>query len=171
VKVLPTRIAGAFLIEPEPVADDRGFFVRTFSEEEFRANGMEMRVRETGVSFSPGKGTLRGMHYQAGADAEAKLVRCTRGAIYDVIVDLRDGSWFGVELSEETPRMLYVPKGMAHGFLTLAGNTEVTYLLSEEYRAGAAAGVRWNDPAFAIEWPIEVQVISERDRTWPAFKR
>lgn len=171
MNVIPTRIAGAFLIEPERVADERGFFLSTFSEEEFRAYGIEMHVREAGLSFSPRKGTLRGMHYQAGADAEAKLVRCTRGSVYDVIVDLRDGSWFGVELSEEMPRMLYVPRGMAHGLLTLAGGTEVTYLLSKEYRAEAAAGVRWNDPAFAIEWPIEVQVISERDRSWPDFKR
>ena len=171
MKVTPAGIAGAFVIDLEPVTDERGSFVRTFSENDFREHGLDLHVRQTGQSFNTRKGTLRGMHYRTAPHGEVKVVRCTRGTVYDVIVDLRDGSWVAVELSENTPRMLYVPKGIAHGFLTLADNTVVTYLLSEEYRSDVEAGVRWNDPALAIEWPIDVQVISERDRSWPDYRR
>jgi dTDP-4-dehydrorhamnose 3,5-epimerase len=167
-----TGVAGAYLIEPEPVADERGFFARTWCREEFLANGLNPGLAQANISFNHRKGTLRGMHYQAAPHAEAKLVRCTRGAIFDVALDLRPGSptyrrWFGAELSDANRSMLYVPEGCAHGFLTLADATEVAYQMSAPYAPAAARGVRWDDPAFGIEWPGEVAVINERDASYP----
>jgi dTDP-4-dehydrorhamnose 3,5-epimerase len=169
-----TKVAGAFLIEPEPIADERGFFARTWCREEFAEHGLNPALAQANVSFSHRRGTLRGMHLQDPPHAEAKLVRCTRGAIFDVAVDLRRDSptylaWSGAELTDANRSMLYVPEGCAHGFLTLADATEVAYQMSAPYAPAAARGVRWDDPAFGIEWPGEVLVINERDRRYPDF--
>jgi dTDP-4-dehydrorhamnose 3,5-epimerase len=170
-----TLIAGAYVIEVERIEDNRGFFARTWCQREFERNGLSPRLVQCSVSFNNRKGTLRGMHYQAAPHAEAKLVRCTAGAIYDVIVDLRPDSrtlcqWFGVELTAESRRALYIPEGLAHGFLTLADETEVFYQMSEFYAPDSARGVRWDDPAFNIRWPAPVAVISPRDAAYPDFR-
>jgi dTDP-4-dehydrorhamnose 3,5-epimerase len=169
-----TVVPGAFVIEPERLADDRGFFARTWCARECAARGLDPRVVQCSVSVSERKGTLRGLHYQAAPHAEAKLVRCTRGAIYDVIVDLREDSpafrrHFAVALSADDHTMLYVPEGVAHGFQTLADDTEVAYQMSEFHAPSHARGVRWNDPAFGIAWPPAERIISERDRGYPDF--
>ena len=167
------RIRGVFVVEPERHDDQRGFFARTWCEHEFAARGLNPRIAQCGTSFNHEKATLRGMHYQAAPHAEEKLVRCTRGAIYDVVVDLRAGSatlhqWFGLELTADNHRMIYIPEGCAHGFLTLADDTEVFYQLSEAYHPESSRGVRWDDPAFGIRWPRSgVSVISQRDREFP----
>jgi dTDP-4-dehydrorhamnose 3,5-epimerase len=171
-----TPISGAFLIELEPHRDERGAFARTFCAREFEAHGLESRVVQCNLSQNESRGTLRGLHAQRTPHAEAKLVRCTRGAIHDVILDLRPGSGslgkhVGVALRAGDGRMLFVPKGVYHGFLTLADDTEVFYQMSEFYEPRAASGVRWNDPAFAIEWPEPVRVISERDAQYPDWVR
>jgi dTDP-4-dehydrorhamnose 3,5-epimerase len=171
-----TPLAGAFVIDPEPIEDERGFFARSFCVEEFRARGLNPRVVQCNVSFNRRRGTVRGLHYQRAPHGEAKLVRCTAGALYDVIVDLRPDSptmqrHFAIELSARNRRMLYIPEGCAHGFQTLEDGTEVFYQMSAPYTADATAGVRWNDPAFGIEWPLEVTVISERDRSYPDVRR
>jgi dTDP-4-dehydrorhamnose 3,5-epimerase len=171
LKFVSTEIDGVFLIEPEPVRDERGSFARTFCEEEFRAHGLDPHVAQAGISFNPAKGTLRGLHFQREPHGEAKLVRCSRGAIYDVVVDLRSGRWVAAELSDRNGRMLFAPSGFAHGFQTLQDDTEVVYQLSAKYRQDAASGVRWNDPALGIKWPLEVSVMSERDRSWPELQR
>ena len=170
-----TRLPGVFEIQLEPKADDRGFFARTWCRAEFEAQGLHPRLVQCSVSFNTRKGTLRGMHYQAPPHAEAKLVRCTRGAIYDVVIDLRPDSttykkWTAVDLTSDKRNMMYVPLGCAHGFLTLTDESEVFYQMSEFYCAEAARGVRWNDPTFRVTWPGPVQVISERDRTYPDFE-
>ena len=169
---IQTKVEGAFLIEPEPIADERGFFARVFCREEFADHGLNPELAQGNVSFNHAKGTLRGLHYQAPPHQEAKLVRCTRGAIWDVAVDLRPGSptylaWAGHELSDANRSMLYVPEGCAHGFLTLTDGAEVTYQMSAPYAPAAGRGVRWNDPAFSIDWPGEVVVINQRDATYP----
>jgi dTDP-4-dehydrorhamnose 3,5-epimerase len=172
-----TPLAGAILIELEPVADERGSFARTFAADEFAAHGLETRVVQCNTSTNARAGTLRGLHYQAAPRAEAKLVRCVRGAIFDVVVDLRPGSptycdWYGVELSASNLRMLFVPVGLAHGFQTLVDDAEVLYQMSEEYSAEHARGVRWDDPAFGIEWPeADPRTISVRDRDYADFRR
>jgi dTDP-4-dehydrorhamnose 3,5-epimerase len=169
-----TKLAGAFVIELERHTDERGFFARTFCQQEFEAHGLKAEVAQCNVSFNKRKGTLRGMHYQAAPFAEAKLVRCTAGSIYDVIIDLRPASatfkrHFAVELSAENHRMLYIPEDFAHGFQTLEDNTEVFYQMAQRYSAEHARGVRWNDPAFGIEWPKSERIIIERDRNYPDF--
>jgi dTDP-4-dehydrorhamnose 3,5-epimerase len=169
-----TKVAGAFLIEPEPIADERGFFARTFCREEFADHGLNPELAQANISFNHRKGTLRGLHYQEAPHAEAKLVRSVRGAIWDLALDLRPDSptylaWFGVELSDASRAMLYVPEGCAHGFLTLTDDAEVAYQMSAPYAPRAARGVRFDDPAFGISWPGEVVVINERDRTYPDF--
>jgi dTDP-4-dehydrorhamnose 3,5-epimerase len=170
-----TPIPGAFVVEPERIEDERGFFARTWCEREFREHGLDPRLAQCSVSFNRRAGTLRGMHYQAAPHGEAKLVRCTMGAIYDVVVDLRPDSpafrrWTAVELSARNRRMLYIPEGLAHGFQTLEPDTEVFYQISEFYHPGSARGVRWNDPAFGIEWPEAAErVMSERDAAYPDF--
>lgn len=169
-----TPLKGAYIIDPERLADERGFFARTWCRREFEEHGLNTGLLQCNLSFSRKKGTLRGMHYQVAPYAEEKLVRCTAGAITDVIVDLRADSntykqWFAVDLSSDNRRMLYIPEGLAHGFLTLTEDVEVFYQMSEFYSPDCARGVRWNDPALGIRWPIEVAMISERDRTYPDF--
>ena len=170
----PTKLPGAFIIEPEKLEDDRGFFARSWCEREFEAHGLNARLVQCDISFSKRRGTLRGMHYQLSPYEEAKLVRCTSGSIYDAIIDLRpDSSTFkrtiGLVLTAENHKMLYVPEGFAHGFLTLEDNTEVFYQMSEFHSPEHARGVRWNDPAFGIYWPLVPTTMSERDRTCPDF--
>ncbi len=170
----PTVIPGAFLVDLERFEDERGFFARTFCREEFAARGFETHVAQSSLSFNPRRGTLRGMHYQAPPHEEAKLVRCVRGAIHDVIVDLRPDSpaftsHFAAVLSAENRSALYIPRGCAHGFLTLEDESEVHYQISTPYHPESARGVRWNDPAFGIPWPAEPLVIAERDRSYADF--
>jgi dTDP-4-dehydrorhamnose 3,5-epimerase len=170
-----TDVQDAYLIELERIEDARGFFARAWDESEFAERGLETRIAQCNVSYNGRKGTLRGMHFQRSPHEEVKQIRCIRGSLYDVIVDLRPQSasykqWTGVELSADNRRMLYVPRGFAHGFQTLEDDTETYYMVSEFYVPGAEAGVRWNDPAFGIEWPLaEPSVISEKDQSWPDF--
>ena len=174
MRFIPTHLAGAYLIEPEPVSDERGFFARTWCRNEFADKGLNPNLVQCNISYNKARGTLRGMHYQKAPHAEAKLVRCTQGALYDVIIDLRRDSntftqWFGVELTAENRKALYVPEGFAHGFISLKDDTEVLYQMSEFFHAECAAGVRWDDSVFKIEWPVNAQVISDRDRNYPNF--
>ena len=164
-----TPVAGAYLIDLEKRGDERGFFARAFCKNEFSAQRLESEFVQINNSLSAVKGTLRGMHYQLPPAAEVKVVRCVRGALWDVVLDLRPdspsrGRWFGAELSAENRRMMYAPKGIAHGFLTLAPDTEAFYLVSAFYAPELERGVRWNDPQFGIEWPFEPTVISDKDR-------
>lgn len=169
-----TKLPGVFEVHLELKSDERGFFARSWCQREFERNGLNPRVVQCNVSFNTRKGTLRGMHFQAAPYAETKLVRCTKGAIYDVALDLRPHSptykqWTDAVLTAANRCMLYIPEGCAHGFLTLEDETEVFYQMSEFYNAESGCGVRWNDPAFQIAWPGDVEVISERDRTYPDF--
>ena len=169
-----TELGSACLVDIERREDDRGFFARSWCAQEFEARGLNPRIAQCSVSFNVRAGTLRGMHYQAKPFEEAKLVRCTRGSLRDVIVDLRPDSptyakHLSVVLSADNRRMLYVPEGFAHGFITLEDATEVLYQISESYSPESQRGFRWNDPAFGIAWPMEVRVISDRDRTFPDF--
>ena len=173
MKFTPARLADAMVIDLEKRGDTRGFFARTFCTAEFAAAGLETVFPQTNHSRSAVAGTLRGMHFQRAPHGEVKLVRCVKGAIYDVIIDLRPGSpsyrrWEGFDLTEENGRMLYVPTGFAHGFQTLEDDTHVTYQVSHPYTPEAEGGVRWDDPAFAIRWPLPVGVISDKDAAWPA---
>lgn len=176
MKFTPTRLSDAVLIEMEKHRDDRGFFARTMCVEEFGQAGLETHYPQSSQSYNARAGTLRGMHFQSPPHAEVKLVRCVRGAVHDVIIDLRPDSpthmrWQGFELSAENGRSLYIPKGFAHGFQTLVDETDVLYLISYAYVPGVGAGLRHDDPAFGIPWPLPVSVISERDRTWPLVGR
>jgi dTDP-4-dehydrorhamnose 3,5-epimerase len=169
-----TKFQGAFVIDLEPFADERGFFALSWSAAEFAARGLAKQMVECDISFNRRKGTLRGLHYQRAPHAQAKLVRCTAGAIYDVIVDLRPGSatfkqWLAVELNAENRRALYVPEGFAHGFQTLTDNTEIHYQMSDVYAPELAAGVRWNDPAFDVRWPLDQRTINPRDESYSDF--
>jgi dTDP-4-dehydrorhamnose 3,5-epimerase len=170
-----TGVAGAFIIEAERVEDERGFFARTFCEDEFRAHGLSAEIVQCNVSWNRVRGTLRGMHYQAAPHEETKVVRCTRGAIWDVVADVRRDSptylkWAAVELTARNDRQLYIPKGVAHGFVTLEDDTEVFYEMGARYAAGAARGVAWDDPSLAIAWPIASVVNGERDCGWPRWE-
>lgn len=173
--VTETKLAGAFVLEAERFEDDRGFFARSWSEREFAELGLSARLAECNISFNRKKDTLRGMHYQAAPHGQVKLVRCTMGAIYDVIVDLRPDSptfkqWVGVELTAENRLMLYIPETFAHGFQTLEDRTEVFYQMSDFYAPESGRGVRWDDPAFGIMWPdAAARIINERDREYPDF--
>jgi dTDP-4-dehydrorhamnose 3,5-epimerase len=170
-----TKFDGLYLIEMTRLEDDRGFFARTFCREEFRKHGLNVRIAQCNVSYNRKKGTLRGMHYQVAPREEAKLVSCVSGAIYDVVIDLRTGSrtygeWMAVELSTlRAHRMLYIPEGFANGFQTLEDDSQVFYQMSEFYAPEYARGIRWNDPAFCIRWPIDSYILSERDRHHPDF--
>jgi dTDP-4-dehydrorhamnose 3,5-epimerase len=168
-----TELPGAYIIDLEPIEDPRGFFARAWSDDELAKRGLETRIAQCNVSLTKRRGAVRGMHFQRAPHEEVKLVRCTRGVLHDVIVDLRQGStsfrrWIGVELSQENRRALYIPRGVAHGFQTLVDDTEVFYMISEPHAPEAAGGVRWNDPALGIVWPLgDPTEISERDRSWP----
>jgi dTDP-4-dehydrorhamnose 3,5-epimerase len=171
-----THLRGAYIIDIEPLKDDRGYFARSFCREEFFRHGLKFEVAQCNISFNRRKGTLRGMHYQIPPKAEAKLVRCTRGAVHDVIVDLRDDSttfrrWEAVNLTGDDSRMLYVPEGFAHGFQTLADDSEVFYQMFESYSPEHAHGVRWDDPELGIEWPLPIPIVSERDRAYPLLAK
>lgn len=170
-----TSLPGVFVIEPELHPDERGFFARSWCEREFKEHGLNPAVVQCNISVNHRKGTLRGMHLQSKPFEEAKLVRCTKGSIYDVALDLRHESptyrhWTASDLTSGNRRAMYIPEGCAHGFLTLEDDTEVFYQMSATYHPEAARGVRWNDAAFSIAWPANVQIISERDRTYPDFE-
>lgn len=169
-----TPLQGAYVVDLEKREDARGFFARAWCGKEFEKHELIPRVVQANTSFNKKKNTLRGMHYQIAPHAETKAIRCLKGAIYDVIIDLRPDSpsykqWFGVELTAENRTMLYVPEHFAHGFITLEDNTEVFYLVSEYYAPDCERGLRYNDPAFGVAWPAHIEVISEKDRTWPDY--
>jgi dTDP-4-dehydrorhamnose 3,5-epimerase len=171
---LPTALAGAFVIDPDRRSDDRGFFARTWCRREMSEMGLSTELVQASTSFNRHRNILRGMHWQESPHAEVKIVRCTRGAIWDVIVDLRPESatyleHIGVELSAVSGRALYIPEGMAHGFVTLEDTTEVFYQMSEFYEPAAARGARWNDPAFQIDWPVTAPILHPRDAAYPDF--
>lgn len=175
MKFITTDFSGAYVVEPEKIVDDRGFFARTFCRDEFATRGLRPVFVQCNVSFNARKGTLRGMHFQEKPHEEAKLVRCTRGAIYDVILDIRRSSptfmrWAAYELTAENHRMVYLPEGFAHGFQALEDNCEVFYQMSEIFHAPFARGIRWNDPAFSIPWPLADPIVSARDAQYPDFK-
>jgi dTDP-4-dehydrorhamnose 3,5-epimerase len=170
-----TTLSGAVLIEPEPREDARGHFARTFCETEFAEAGLETRFPQQNHSFNHASGTLRGMHFQREPAAEVKLVRCSRGAIRDVVIDLRPGSdsymrWEAFDLTEANGHQLYIPRGFAHGYVTLSDKSAVDYLVSTPYAPAAEGGVRWNDPAFGIDWKVEVRQISDKDANWPDYR-
>ncbi|MDY7055159.1 dTDP-4-dehydrorhamnose 3,5-epimerase [Limnospira fusiformis] len=174
MKFTETQLKGAYIIELEPIQDERGFFSRSWCQKEFSERGLNSNLVQCNISFNRHKGTLRGMHYQAKPHEEAKLVRCTMGAIYDVIIDIRPDSptfkqWVAVELTAENRRMLYIPEGMAHGFETLTDNTEVFYQMSEFFYPDSARGLRWNDPTFAIQWLGTHFIISKKDNSYNLF--
>jgi dTDP-4-dehydrorhamnose 3,5-epimerase len=169
-----TKLAGAFLIEAERLEDERGFFSRTWSQREFEQQGLSSRLVECNISFNRKRGTLRGLHYQAPPHGQAKLVRCTMGAVFDVILDLRPNSstfrhWVSAQLSADNRAMLYVPEGFAHGFQTLEDDSEIFYQMSQYYAPESSRGVRWNDPAFGVTWPEDNRFINARDREYPDF--
>lgn len=171
-----THLPGAYVIEPEPVGDERGFFARMMCEKEFAEHDLDMDIVQANISYSARRGTLRGLHYQEPPHAENKMVRCTQGAIYDVMVDMRESSptfleWEGVELTAENRRMTYVPEGCAHGFLTLTEGCEAFYTVTAAYAPGAERGLRYDDPALDIEWPGDIRVVSEKDQSWPLIQR
>jgi dTDP-4-dehydrorhamnose 3,5-epimerase len=176
MRFIPASLDGVVLIEPEPARDPRGFFARTFCMREFGAQGLETVFPQHSLSFSAARGTVRGMHFQRPPHEEVKVVSCVKGAVHDVLIDLRPGSpthlrWEAFDLTGANRRALYVPKGVAHGFQTLEPDTEVTYLISAFHTPAAASGVRYDDRAFGIDWPLPVAMISEKDRAWPDFMR
>ena len=175
MKFIETALKGAVVIDPEPMEDERGLFARAFCEQEFADHGLEARFVQCNLSYNSRKGTLRGLHFQAPPHQEAKIVRCTRGAIFDVVVDLRTGSetlarWTGFELDESNRRAVYVPRGFAHGFITLVDGSEVLYMMSAPYVAEAARGIRWDDQEIAIDWPLVPTIISARDAALPRLR-
>ncbi|MEO0616127.1 MAG: dTDP-4-dehydrorhamnose 3,5-epimerase [Pseudomonadota bacterium] len=170
----PTAVAGAMILEVKRIGDDRGYFGRLWCEREMADQGLVSVIRQSNVGFSPRKGTLRGLHYQRAPHQEVKIVRCTRGRVFDVVVDLRPDSptyctWHGEMLTPENGKMLYVPEGCATGYLTLEDDSEIYYNTSEFYAPDAATGVRWDDPAFAIDWPEQPTVLSDNDVAWPDY--
>lgn len=172
----PTGIAGAWVIDPDPREDARGRFLRAWCTREFADHGLNFLPVQANLGYSVKKGTVRGMHFQQEPALEAKLVRCTRGSMFDIVLDLRPESasfrkWYGVELSPENARMLFVPERCAHGYQTLQDHTEMYYMTSAFYTPSAATGVRFDDPAFGIEWPVAVTAVSEQDRNWPLVER
>lgn len=174
MKFTASRLQGAYVIDLEPIEDERGFFARSWCRHEFQSHGLNPELVQCNISFNRRQGTLRGMHFQEPPYGETKLVRCTRGVIYDVIVDLRPdsrtfGAWAGYELSADNRKMLYIPEGFAHGFQALEDSCEVSYQMSTFYHAPSARGVRWDDPAFGIEWPLRNPIVSDRDASYPDF--
>lgn len=175
MKFIETKIKGAFIIVPDLIEDDRGFFARSFCQHEFEEHGLNPDLVQCNISFNRKKATLRGMHYQVPPHSEVKLVRCTSGAICDVLIDLRPESstfkqWFAAELSEDNHQLLYIPEGFAHGYQTLEDSTEVFYQVSAFYEPKSERGIRWNDPAFRIEWPFPVSIISKKDSSHPDWE-
>ena len=175
MEFIETSLPGAFLVRLSRISDNRGFFARGFCRDEFRAGGLTPEMTQLNIGFSHARGTVRGLHFQEPPHAEAKLVRCTRGAIFDVVVDLRTnsptrGKWIGVELTADNGVMVYAPEGMAHGYQTITDGAEMYYLTSARYAASSARGVRFDDPRLAIEWPVPVSVVSDQDRQWPDFQ-
>jgi dTDP-4-dehydrorhamnose 3,5-epimerase len=171
-----TKLKGAYLINLKRLEDERGFFARTFCQQEFKEYGLNSEIAQTNISYNKKRGTLRGLHMQLPPHEESKLIKCNRGAIYDIIVDLRKNSktflrWIGAELTSENHQMIYVPEGFAHGFITLEDNTEVNYQMNQFYAPGYEKGYRWNDPAFDIVWPIEPVVIAEKDKNFPLLEK
>lgn len=176
MKFVETKLKGAYIIELEPIKDERGFFARSFCQQEFKTFGLKINVAQCNISFNENKGTLRGMHFQVSPKAEEKLVHCTRGSIYDVIIDLRPESqtyckWTSVKLTANNCKMFYIPEGFAHGFQTLEDDTEVYYHMFEFYFHEYARGVRWDDPAFGIEWPLPDPIISKKDHSYSLFNK
>lgn len=176
MRFVPAPLEGIFVVEPDLLEDERGFFARSFCQDQFRAHGLDPVVAQCNISFNRQRGTLRGLHYQAPPHEEAKLMRCTRGAVWDAVVDLRDSSgtryrWFAVELTSENRRALYVPAGFAHGFQTLEDDSEVLYQMSEFFHPESARGLRWDDPAFGIAWPLRDPVLSLKDQSYPFLPR
>ena len=174
MKFHETAVDGAFLIDIEPISDERGGFARMFCEKEFEAMGLESRFAQINTSWSVHAGTLRGLHYQVGPAEEVKLVRCIRGEVYDVVLDLRKdsptfGTAAGARLSDSNRQMMYAPTGCAHGFLTLVAGAEVIYPVSNAYRPDCERGVRWDDPYFRIDWPVQPTHVSNKDRQWPDY--
>jgi dTDP-4-dehydrorhamnose 3,5-epimerase len=175
MKLLGTKLAGVFIIELSPHADERGFYKRLWGKDELEKSGLDSELNNVGLSFNKKCGTVRGMHYQAEPFAETKLVQCMKGKIFDVVLDLRKdsetfGEWIGEELSAENNRAFYIPKGLAHGFQTLADNSEVLYAISTKYDLNSSRGVRWNDEKFRITFPLEISIINERDANYPDFE-
>ena len=176
MRFIETELSGAYIVELDLLEDERGIFARTFCRQEFDKRGLNSDYVQANISVNRQRGTLRGMHYQEAPKAEVKLVQCIKGSLYDVLVDLRPTSetycrWVGLELGEGGGRLLYVPEGLAHGFQTLEDDTAVYYMMGEYYAPDYARGVRWNDPAFGIEWPIDDPILSEKDRSWPDYRR
>jgi dTDP-4-dehydrorhamnose 3,5-epimerase len=174
VRFVPTPLEGVWLIEPERIEDDRGYFARAWCKTELADQGVDVSMVQGNIGYSHARGTVRGMHWQEAPFAEVKMVRCTRGSIYDVVVDVRPDSeafmfWFGAELTSEDSKMMLVPEGFAHGYQTLDDRTEIFYLTSQFYESSSATGARYDDPGVGIEWPIDVTVISEQDRKWPSL--
>ena len=174
MQVNDTLVSGVYLVTPTPLVDVRGHFARQWDEATFRAHGLATHFPQCNSSYSGTSGTLRGLHYQARPHGEAKYVRCIRGRIFDVVVDVRPdsptfGRWLGIELSAADRRWIYVPEGVAHGFLTLEHDTEVLYPVSAVYEPSAERGIRWNDPAFGVDWPMTPTVVSDKDRSWPDY--
>ena len=174
MRFIETGLSGAWLIEPDFLSDERGFFARSYCQKEFAAHGLNVNPVQCNISYNKARGTLRGMHFQKAPYAEAKLVRCTQGALYDVIIDLRHDSqtftkWFGVELTAANRKALYIPEGFAHGFQTLVDDTEVFYQMFNFFSADSSGGVRWDDPAFKIKWPLGKPTMSEKDRAYSDF--
>ena len=176
MQFIPTTLPGVFVIDLKKITDDRGFFARAWCRDTLAAQGLNPNQTQLNVGYSHKKGTLRGMHYQKAPHAEVKIVRCTRGAVFDVAVDLREGSatrgqWFGVELSAENGKQLYIPEGFAHGYQTLEDETEMYYMTSAFYTPDAVRGVRFDDPAFGIQWQLPAAMVSQQDLKWPLVKR
>lgn len=171
----PAEIEGAFVVSMEPHGDERGWFARAWCEEEFRAVGVDIRAVQTNVSFNVHRGTIRGLHWQVEPYGETKLVRCTAGRVFDVAVDLRRGSstygrWQGVHLQAGDQKLVFVPEGCAHGYQALTDGAEISYQVSHAYVPGAERGIRWDDPAFGIEWPVTEAIVSGKDASWPDFE-
>ena len=174
MKFIEAILKDVYIIEIDKIEDERGFFARSFCKNEMEIRGLNTNIVQTNIAFNPFKGTLRGMHFQKAPHEETKFVRCTKGSIYDVVIDLRPESktfkkWMGIELNEENHKTLYVPKGFAHGYLTLSDNSEISYMVTEYYNSFYERGVRWNDHAFEIQWPGEITVISQKDSNHPDF--
>jgi dTDP-4-dehydrorhamnose 3,5-epimerase len=175
IKFVAAALRGVVLLEIEALADDRGFFARTYCADEFKTFGLDMKICQCSISYNKAARTLRGLHFQQQPFAEEKLVRCTSGAIVDVVVDIREasptlGRWFATELTQQNRRSLFIPKGFAHGFVTLTDNSEVSYMMSEPFHASAARGFRWDDGLLGIEWPVRPEIISPRDASYPPLR-